>query len=99
MTRQVVPTTSERHGFAFDRVPTIRGSMYGGGDVYPNRCGAGSVSTDYGRVLDCVYEMADDVATSNGVTHEQAIEQVLRDERWRILPTHRKDIINKLKES
>jgi hypothetical protein len=97
MTRAVVPTTSERHGFAFNKVPTIRGPVWGGGDLYPNDNGVEYVGTDYGRVLDCVYEMTDAVASANGITHEQAIEQVLRDERWRILPTHKQMILNKLK--
>jgi len=80
---------SPRHGFVFDEVPTVRGSMYGGSIVkhYPE-C--------YGPILDCVFEMTDDIATSNGVTHDAAIGQVLKDEGWRVLPKHRRQIIERL---
>jgi len=98
VTRRVVASTSPRHGFKFDKVPTIKGSMYGGGDVYPNGCMATSVDVDYGAVLDSVYEMADAIHTSNGGTTAQAIEQVLRDEGWRILPTHKQMLINRLEQ-
>lgn len=80
---------SPRHGFLFDRVPTVRGSMYGGSIVRHH-------PESYGPILDCVFEMADDIATSNGVTPAAAIEQVLKDEGWRVLPTHKKEILKRL---
>lgn len=86
-----LPGKSPRHGLPFAEVPTVRGSMYGGSNVahYPE---------SYGPILDCVYEMADDISTGNGITPEAAIEQVLRDERWRLLPKHKNMIATKLKE-
>ena len=94
MTRKVPPTTSARHGFTFSAIPTVGGSAYGGS--YPNGCGATQPSVDYGQVLDCVFEMAGDLADCNGLSHDRAVDQVLRDEGWRILPTHRAEIIRRL---
>lgn len=80
---------SPRHGFEFSEVPTVRGSIYGGSIVfhYPEY---------YGPILDCVFEMADQISTSNGIGAEAAIDMVLRDEGWRIIPRHRKQIIARL---
>jgi ectoine hydroxylase-related dioxygenase (phytanoyl-CoA dioxygenase family) len=50
----------------------------------------------YAATIDCVFEMADMVATSNGVSHDVAIDTVLRDEGWTILPTHRRMILQRL---
>jgi len=83
------PDASPRNGFKFDRVPTVKGSTWGY-QVTPLYHG------DYGPVLDCVFEMADDIMTGNGVTAAQAVEQVCKDERWRLLPRHKKAIIERL---
>jgi hypothetical protein len=89
MPERCTPRTSPRHGFAFDQVPTVKGSMYGGSIVrhFPD---------SYGAILDCVYEMADDISNGNGVSIERAIDQVLKDEGWRILPRHRAEIVRRL---
>lgn len=89
MAQMTWPDVSPRHGFKYDRVPTVRGSMYGGG-VTPIR------HLDYGPVLDCIFEMADDIMTGNGISAAQAVDLVCKDERWRILPRHRKAIIARL---
>lgn len=80
---------SPRHGFSFSEVPTVRGNRHGGSVVfhYPDT---------YGSILDCVYEMADDISNGNGVPVETAIESVLHDEGWRLLPKHKKMIVKKL---
>lgn len=84
-------TASPRQGFKFDRVPSKRASMCGGSCTvhYP---------FSYGPILDCVFEMADQVANGNGISHDAAVAQVLRDEGWTLLPTHRAAILAKLKE-
>lgn len=92
MAYTVYPERSPRHGFPFNKVPTIRGSVYGGSNIYHH-------PESYGPILDCVYEMADQIASSNGVTHESAINTVLKDEGWHVLPTHRALILAKLKEA
>lgn len=93
MTQSCHKQASPRHGFVFDKVPTIKGSM----------CGCGGVlfyasPKNYGCVLDCVFEMAIDVSCANGISAEKAVEDVLRLERWRILPTHKKRIIQRIEE-
>jgi len=80
---------SPRHGIEFDRVPTVKASIRGGSKV-KHRAG------EYGPILDCVLEMADDISTGNGVSVESAVSQVLADEGWRILPTHRAAIVARL---
>jgi hypothetical protein len=97
MVRKVAPTISPRHAFVFDTIPTIRGSMYGGGDVYPNRCRTRNPADDYAAVLDCVIDMADALVSGNGARPDDAVGQVLRDEDWRILPSHRAMIVHRLR--
>lgn len=80
---------SPRHGFAFNEVPTRRGSPWGGSVVV-------HYEEAYASILDCVYEMADQVATSNGIHVDAAITQVLKDEGWTLLPQHRKMICNRI---
>lgn len=80
---------SPRHGFKFKEVPTKRGSIYGGSIVV-------HYEESYAAILDCVYEMADMVATANGWTIKKAIDTVLTDEGWTILPSHRADIEKRL---
>lgn len=79
------PYVSPRHGFTFTEVPTVRGSTYGGSCVfhYPD---------SYGAILDSTFEMADAVASANGIAAAAAMDQVLKDEGWRLLPKHRKVI-------
>lgn len=96
MTRRVTETVSPRNGFKFNLIPTIRGSIWGGGDIYPNNSLSSRANIDYGQVLDCVFEMADQVSNCNGASASAAVDQVLRDEAWRILPTHRAEIIRRL---
>lgn len=67
--------------------------MYGVGGVLVYKS-----PEDYGRVLDCVFEMAIDVSCANGISAEKAVEDVLRIENWRILPTHKKRIIQRIEE-
>lgn len=76
------PFYSSRNDIPFSEVPTKRGSIYGESIVVHHK-------DDYASILDTVYEMADQIATANGTTIEDAIEQVLRHEGWRILPKHR----------
>ena len=80
---------SPRHGFRCDKRPTRPGPVWG---VSLPVNGA----QDYSAILDCVYEMAEQVATGNGVHVDTAIEQVLRDEGWKILPSHRAAIRNRI---
>ena len=84
---------SPRHGFVFQSLPTV------GGGAYPNVCGRTRPEIDYGLILDSVFEMADAITTCNGVTPEHAVAQVLRDEGWRILPTHRAAIVRRLSQA
>lgn len=90
MTAHVGKQKSPRHGFEFSEVPTVRGSMYGGSVVVHH-------ADSYGAILDSVFEMASDIADANGVTHESAICQVLKDEGWRLTPKHKAMILEKLK--
>lgn len=83
MSRPCPKEASQRHGIVFDRVPTFQTFIY-----HPPEA--------YSQILDCVYEMADAVSSANGVALEAAIAQVLKDENWRVLPTHQKQIIEAL---
>jgi hypothetical protein len=87
---------SPRNCIPFDAYPTVKGSKYGGGGIYPNQCSTRSREEDYGQVLDSVYEMTGDLADANGIPYSAAIEQVLRDERWRIIPKHKEYIVQRL---
>jgi len=82
---------SKRHGFTFDEIPTVRGSIYGGS------CST-ATPDQYAGILDSVFEMTDQIATSNGTELKAAMDQVLKDEGWRVLPKHRAQIM-KLLES
>ena len=85
MSQRIIPTQSPRNAIPYRAIPTRRGSIYGG-SITPYSW------QEYGVILDCVYEMADDIGTGNGVTPFQAIVTVLHDEGWRVLPTHQKAI-------
>jgi hypothetical protein len=50
----------------------------------------------YGPMLDSVLEMAEDLMGGNGISAERAVNQVILDENWSILPTHRKLIVELL---
>jgi hypothetical protein len=80
---------SPRHGIPFSSVPAqhAQSAMHS----YT------SAARAYGPILDCVYEMADMIAESNGVSHDAAISQVLKDEKWSLLAADRATIIAKLK--
>ncbi len=93
MTQLCPKQASPRHGFVFDKVPTVKGSMYGCGGVLVHNS-----PEDYGCVLDCIFEMALDVSCANGVSAEKAVEEVVQLEGWRILPTHKKRIIQRIEE-
>ena len=89
MTRYIGKTYSERHAFKYDAIPTYRGSMHSGSIDWFDWF-------EYGEVLDSAYEMADAIATSNGVPPASALAQVMQDEGWRILPRHRREIVARL---
>ncbi len=82
MSRLCREESSPRHGIVFDKIPTYQTFIY-----HPPET--------YAWILDCVYEMVDDVSSANGVSLEAAIAQVLKDENWRVLPTHQKQIIER----
>jgi hypothetical protein len=83
---------SARHGIPYSCVPSKGGQYhweYGSlGHSLPS--GNNTNPKEYGDILDCVYEMADDISISNGIPVERAIEGVLTSECWRILPTHKR---------
>jgi hypothetical protein len=81
-----IKQSSLRHGFMFDAVPTILGCVTYASDPAPA----------YGAILDSAFEMADAIATSNGVPPASALAQVMQDEGWRILPRHRREILARL---
>ena len=81
--------TSPRHGFRCDRVPRQRNHVWGGSVP-------GLGLRDLGPKMDCIYEMAEQVATGNGWPVDKAISQVLKDEGWVLLPTQRKEILNRI---
>lgn len=77
------PEKSPRNGFEFSSMPSSKGVAY-------------YSIMDYAAILDCAYEMARDQAEGNGEPYPAAIEDVLRAEGWRILPTHRAAILARL---
>lgn len=89
MAEKILLTYSPRHNFPYNQLPTQKASMYGGSITPLSR-------QSYGLVLDCIYEMTDDVASANGWAFDKAMDQVLKDEGWRILPAHRKMIMERL---
>lgn len=81
MAIRIYPLKTPRHGIEINFVPTVKGSVYGGSiGRYSNN--------EYAAILDCVYEMADAISTSNGVSPITAVKQVCQDEGWTVLPTH-----------
>lgn len=82
-------TRSPRHGFLCDRVPRQRNYIWGGSIPGIN-------PEDHGPKMDCIYEMANQIATGNGWSVDQAITQILKDEGWALLPTQRKEILNRI---
>lgn len=83
MARRILSTHTLRYRIPYANIPTMHGY-----DHPPQE--------EYGTILDCVYEMADMVSTSNGISVDSAIEQVLKDEGWHILPTHKQLILSLL---
>lgn len=92
MAYKILPTLSPRHGIQFDAVPTRRGSVYGGSVIVHHW-------DWYGSILDCVFEMSADISAGNGVSSAQAIEQVLKDEGWTLLPKHKKMLVIMLNQN
>jgi hypothetical protein len=90
MSKFIGKTVSNRHKIQFNSLPT-KHSMRGSYDIYHDY-------RDYADILDCVYEMSDMISCSNGVSLERAIDQVLLDEQWTILPSHKKLIATMLQE-
>jgi hypothetical protein len=91
MTQTCRKQESPRYRFVFDKVPTMRVNRYGGS------CEFYSSPRSYGQVLDCIYEMTLDLVDANADEPEKAIEQVLSDEGWRILPTHKKAVLDRVR--
>lgn len=89
MTHYILREHSPRNRIPFNHLPTKRGSVWGGSHVVHHR-------EDYASILDSVLEMTRDVALGNGVPFEQAIEQVCKDENWRVIPRHKKLILERL---
>lgn len=89
MARYIGKTTTKRNHLPYNRIPTVRGSVYGYGFLRYDE-------ETYDNILDCVYEMSDMIAESNGISIDAAISQVLKDEEWYILPSHRKMIVEHL---
>lgn len=86
MSMSIEKTLSPRHGFVYDAVPTA-------GVGWPL---FRSHPDSYGQILDSVFEMADAIATSNGTPPVSAVEQVIQAEGWRLLPRHKRAIVNAL---
>lgn len=78
------PLHTERWNIPFYEVP----------EIMPNctytEWAPGSKAREYGRVLDTVFEKADDLATGNLETIDSAIDRVIRDHGWRLLPKHKR---------
>ena len=89
MAEKIAQRVSPRHSFAFNEVPTVRGSVWGGSIIrhYPD---------SYAGILDCVYEMADMIACSNDWDYNKSIDTVLKDEGWTLIPKHRQMILDRL---
>lgn len=89
MTQYIGKHISPRHSIPFSYVPAKHASFA----MHAYK----SAASVYGPILDCVYAMADMVAESNGVSHDAAISQVLKDEEWSLLAADRAAILAKLK--
>lgn len=92
MAHYIGVTKTQRNQLPYNRIPTVRVTCMAGlsRDRYDRET--------YDKILDCVYEMTDMVSTSNGIPLERALYQVLKDEDWYILPSHKDMILAKLKE-
>lgn len=91
MSKRIYPEVSPRYGIKYNKIPTVRGSVFGGSVVrHYTEC--------YGNILDSVCEMADVISTGNGISIERAIDVVCKDENWSVLPSDKKKIIEKIKE-
>lgn len=89
MAQKMWKQVSPRHQIPFDSVPTMR-ATHAGGSFTPWQ------PAQYGPILDSVFEMADAISTGNGISAAAAVEMVCKDEKWRLLPSHKKLIIEKL---
>ena len=79
---------TSRHNIEFNRIP----KRY---DLRAVRQQAQSI-TDYAAILDSTYEMADMVATSNSLSLESALNQVLKDEKFTVLKADQHTILKML---
>ena len=79
-----------RHKIRFKYLPTKDGGKY-------CRRKPAYTADEYASILDCVFEMADMVSTSNGIAPYKAIEQVLKDEGWLMVNIHKRMIAKSLK--
>lgn len=76
------PLYTQRWSIPYHQVPNdMPNTAYG----WPN-----TKAEEYGRVLDCIYEMADQIATSNDIKIEDAIDKACRDQGWIVLPKHKR---------
>jgi hypothetical protein len=73
---------SPRFGFCYEDLPPKTFKLYS--------------KKEYGMILDCVYEMAEQIATSNGWVVGFAIDQLLNDKGWEVLPAHLTAIRNRI---
>lgn len=81
MAIQIHPLKTPRHGIEINFVPSVKGGFYDDSIGLYSR-------NEYAAILDSVYEMADAICTSNGVSPMTAVKQVCQDEGWTVLPTH-----------
>ena len=90
MSKFIGKSISPRYSLPYNSVPTQKGSVWGGSfEVY-------IPSSDYGCVLDSVYEMTDMVASGNGCSFQKALNRVLEDEGYILLPSSKKMILKEL---
>lgn len=76
------------YGFEFNQVPTVKIGIHGSAVKHNPE--------SYSMILDNVYGMALNVGSIYSVDYSTEIDNILRDEDWKILPSHRKLILNKL---
>ncbi len=89
MPEKIGKKVTKRHSLPFDSIPTMKGSVWG----YSIRR---YTPEDYSAILDSAYEMVDMIAHSNNTTFKDAMAQVLKDEGWYLLPTHKRMILIRL---
>ena len=90
MPRLINKTKTYRNQIPFDKIPTVCGPIYGTSlEKYH--------VNEYSAILDTVYEMANEIAESNGISHFSAVRMVIQESpEFKILPTHQKLIVSML---